>query len=50
MSNVIQMPLKAENVVPLFPALPKKRTIYVKRVSVQQIRKLMELGYTVVLR
>lgn len=51
MNNVIQMPVKC-NVVPLFPVVNpnRKKVIHVKRVSVQQIKRLMELGYTVILR
>lgn len=46
-NNVI--PIKA-NAPPLTIGVSMKKTVYVKRVSVQQIKRLMELGYTVVLR
>lgn len=46
-NNVI--PIKA-NAPPLTIEVPVKKTVYVKRVSVQQIKRLMELGFTVVLR
>ncbi len=51
MNNVIAMPLPANIGIPLTPNNPGKRKVaYVKRISVKQIRRLMELGYTVVLK
>jgi hypothetical protein len=52
MNNVIQMPVKQYcTVAPLAPINPNRRkVVYVRRVSVQQIKRLMELGYTVILR
>ena len=35
---------------PLTIGVPMNKTIYVKRVSAKQIKRLMELGFTVVLR
>ncbi len=51
MINVIHMPVRQCNVVPMFPVNPvQKKVIHVKRVSQEQLKRLLELGYTVILR
>lgn len=51
MSNII--PIRTNTPAPIlpFPGVDKvRKIIYVKRVSQEQLKKLMQLGYTVVLR
>lgn len=45
MNNVIEIPVRYRK-----PSAYKPKIVYVKRVSQEQLKRLLELGYTVILR